>query len=183
MSFFRGLSVLGRAAQTCDENPRSRCNSKFCIISSKDLPAGVLEDLKTQAHSEQPKPRKRSCSIHINFRVMAPLVAVPAGVRATKFTCANLDGLSGILHRWKILLVSRAHRSRFGLKLRNRFKAWLRFAAICIAQYQDRKQRSVDRSSSSSAFARLFISDPRLSRKVHGKQRPPSRTVWRTHEY
>src|ERR1035437_3778383 len=39
-------------------NSLSRCNSKL----------GALEGLKTQAHSEQPKPRKRCCSIHTRFR-------------------------------------------------------------------------------------------------------------------
>jgi hypothetical protein len=58
-------------------NSRSRCNSKFRIISSKDLPVGAPEDLKTQAHSEQPKPRNRSCSIHTSFRFMARSVAAP----------------------------------------------------------------------------------------------------------
>jgi hypothetical protein len=30
-----------------------------------------VEGLKTQAHSEQPQPRKRCCSIHTSFRLMA----------------------------------------------------------------------------------------------------------------
>ena len=65
------LLVLGCSAQTCSANARSRCSSKFRIISSKDSPAGAPEALKTQAHSEHPKPRKRCCSIHTSLRLMA----------------------------------------------------------------------------------------------------------------
>ena len=54
--------------QTCNVNSLSRCNSKFRIDSAKDLPVGAPEELKTQAHSEQPQPRKRSCSIHTSLR-------------------------------------------------------------------------------------------------------------------
>jgi hypothetical protein len=71
------LFALGGSAQTCNVNSLSRCDSKFRIISSKDLPAGGLEGLKTQAHCEQPQPRKRCCSIHTSFRLMAALVAAP----------------------------------------------------------------------------------------------------------
>jgi hypothetical protein len=48
----------GCSAQTWDVNALSRCNSKFRITSSKDLPAGALEGLKNQAHSEQPGGRQ-----------------------------------------------------------------------------------------------------------------------------
>ena len=63
--------ALGCSAQTWDVNALSRCNSKFRITSSKDLPAGALEGLKTQAHSEQPQPRKRLSSIQMSLRVAA----------------------------------------------------------------------------------------------------------------
>jgi hypothetical protein len=49
----------------------SRCSSKFCIISSKELPLGAPEALKTQAHAEQPKPRKRLFSIQMSFLLAA----------------------------------------------------------------------------------------------------------------
>jgi hypothetical protein len=52
-------------------NSLSRCNSKFRIISSKELPVGAPEGLKTQAHAEQPKPRKRLFSIHMSLRLAA----------------------------------------------------------------------------------------------------------------
>src|SRR5229473_6314269 len=41
---------------------------KVPLASSKDLPVGAPEGLKTQAHSEQPQPRKRSCPIHTSSR-------------------------------------------------------------------------------------------------------------------
>jgi hypothetical protein len=71
------LWAPGWSVQTCNVNSLSRCSSKFRIISSKDLPAGAPEGLKTQAHSEQPQPRKRGRSIHTNSRLMAALVAAP----------------------------------------------------------------------------------------------------------
>jgi len=40
-------------------------------------PVSAPEGLKSQAHSEQPQPRKRCCSIHTSFRLMATLVAAP----------------------------------------------------------------------------------------------------------
>ena len=61
--------ALGCSAQTWDVNALSRCNSKFRITSSKDLPAGALEGLKTQAHSEQ--PQQRLSSIQMSLRVAA----------------------------------------------------------------------------------------------------------------
>jgi hypothetical protein len=72
-----GLWAPGWSVQTCNVNSLSRCSSKFRIISSKDLPAGAPEGLKTQVHSEQPQPRKRGRSIHTNSRLMAALVAAP----------------------------------------------------------------------------------------------------------
>lgn len=33
-----------------------------------DAPVGLPEGLNRQPHSEQPKPRKRSCSIHTSLR-------------------------------------------------------------------------------------------------------------------
>ena len=59
----------GCSAQTWDVNALSRCNSKFRITSSKDLPAGALEGLKNQAHSEQ--PQQRLSSIQMSLRVAA----------------------------------------------------------------------------------------------------------------
>src|ERR1700692_3343474 len=64
----------------------SRCDSKAYIISSKDLLVGVPDVLERQPHSEQPNPRKRCCSIHTSFLLMA-----------ANFTGSNLNGLSGIL--------------------------------------------------------------------------------------
>jgi hypothetical protein len=60
----------------------SRCNSKLRIISSKDVPVGAPEGLNRQPHTEQPKPRKRGCSIHTNSRLMAASVAAPQRVPA-----------------------------------------------------------------------------------------------------
>jgi TonB family protein len=68
---FRARSLmlaLGCLAQTWDANSLPRCDSKFRFASSKDLPVGAPEGLKTHAHSEQPQPRKRSCSIHTSLR-------------------------------------------------------------------------------------------------------------------
>ena len=61
---------VSESAQTWDVNSLSRCNSKFRSISSKDVPVGVSVGLNRQPHSEQPKPRKRCCSIHTSFRLM-----------------------------------------------------------------------------------------------------------------
>ena len=55
----------------------SRCNSKTRIMSSKDAPVGGPAGLNRQPHSEQPNPRKRSCSIHTSSRLMATFVAAP----------------------------------------------------------------------------------------------------------
>jgi hypothetical protein len=101
------------------------------IISSKDLPMGAPDGSNRQPHSEQPKPRKRFCSSHTSFRLTAASVAapqrVPAYCQETKrsgspltasfaapycliaaedshSTCASLDGLSGILQTWKIVV-------------------------------------------------------------------------------
>jgi len=74
--------ALGWSAQTCSVNSLSRINSKLRIISSKDAPVGAPEGLNRQPHSEQPKPRKRSCSIHTSFRLMAASVAAPHRVPA-----------------------------------------------------------------------------------------------------
>ena len=62
------LLVLGCLAQTCDANSWSRCDSKICFISAKDSPLSASEGLNTQAHSEQPQPWNRSCSIHTSLR-------------------------------------------------------------------------------------------------------------------
>jgi hypothetical protein len=59
---------LGWSTQTWAVNSLSRCNSKFFLISSKDLPSGAPEGLKTQGHSEHPKPPKRFFSIHMSLR-------------------------------------------------------------------------------------------------------------------
>src|SRR5712692_3051718 len=64
------LLVLG-CSQTWEANSLSRCASKFRIISSKDLPVGGPDGLNTQAHSEQPQPRKRPSSIHMSSRLAA----------------------------------------------------------------------------------------------------------------
>ena len=63
-----------RANMRC--NSLSRCDSKFRIISSKELPVGEPEALNTQAHSEQPKPRKRFPSIHTSLRSIRILGSV-----------------------------------------------------------------------------------------------------------
>jgi hypothetical protein len=62
------LVALGCSAQIWDANAWARCDSKTCFISAKDLPVSTSEGLNTQAHSEQPQPRKRSCSIHTSLR-------------------------------------------------------------------------------------------------------------------
>jgi hypothetical protein len=89
------LIPLGRPTQTWEVNSLSRCNSKLCIISSKDVPVGGLVGLNRQPHSEQPKPRKCSCSIHISLRCIAASVAAP--YEWAKSICANLNRLSEIL--------------------------------------------------------------------------------------
>src|SRR5713226_244641 len=68
------LLVLG-CSQTWEANSLSRCASKIRIISSKDLPVGGPDGLNTQAHSEQPQPRKRPSSIHMSSRLAAILWA------------------------------------------------------------------------------------------------------------
>ena len=65
------------SAQTWDANSLSRSNSKLRIISSKVVPVGFPELLNRQPHAEQPKPRKRSCSIHTSLRLMTASVAAP----------------------------------------------------------------------------------------------------------
>jgi hypothetical protein len=69
--------LRGWSAQTCRANSLSRCSSKLRIISSKDAPAGGPEGVNRQPHSEQPKPRKRECSIHFSSRFMAARFASP----------------------------------------------------------------------------------------------------------
>jgi hypothetical protein len=49
------------------------CRSKFCFISSSDLPIGGPEALNTHAQSEQPQRPKGSSSIQTSFRLMASL--------------------------------------------------------------------------------------------------------------
>jgi hypothetical protein len=61
--------TLGCSGQTWDVNALSRCNSKVRTTSAKDLPAGALEGLKTQVHSEQ--PQQRLSSIQMSLRVAA----------------------------------------------------------------------------------------------------------------
>ena len=58
-------------------NSLSPCNAKFVIISSEELPVGEPEGRNTQAHSEQPKPRKPISSIHTSMR----------GSRSPEFAC------------------------------------------------------------------------------------------------
>jgi hypothetical protein len=41
------------------------------------LPVGAPEGLNTQAHPEQPQPRKCCCSTHTSLRLIATLVAAP----------------------------------------------------------------------------------------------------------
>jgi hypothetical protein len=52
------------------------------IISSKDVLAAALEGWNRHPHAEQPNPRKRSWSIHINSRLMAASLAGPDRVLA-----------------------------------------------------------------------------------------------------
>src|SRR5271169_3131622 len=101
------------------------------IISSKEVPVSELEGLNRHPHSEQPKPRKRGSSTHTSFRLIvgaaasqycpersvllsqcctpdcsgksSPVRAWRKMYRDTDFTCANLGGLSRILHTRKIL--------------------------------------------------------------------------------
>jgi hypothetical protein len=65
----------------------SRCNSKLRIISPKDGPAGGPDGLNCQPHSEHPKPRKRSCSIHTSVRFMAAISLHPTLSDCTTATC------------------------------------------------------------------------------------------------
>jgi hypothetical protein len=46
------------------------------MIASKELPVGEPEGVNTQAHSEQPKPRKRFSSIHTSLRGICLLASV-----------------------------------------------------------------------------------------------------------
>jgi hypothetical protein len=70
-SSFPGFLVTGYFVQTWEANSSSRCDSKFRIISSNELPEGAPEGLKTQVQAEQPKPRKFFFSIHISLRLAA----------------------------------------------------------------------------------------------------------------
>src|ERR1700693_1556220 len=44
------------------------------------MPVGAAEKLNRQLHSEQPKPRKRCCSIHTSFRLMFELCRCAPGL-------------------------------------------------------------------------------------------------------
>jgi hypothetical protein len=59
--------------QRWDLNSLSRRNSKFCFISSSDLPVGAPEGLNNHAQSEQPQPWKRGSSIQTIWRRIAAL--------------------------------------------------------------------------------------------------------------
>jgi len=88
-----------------------------------------------------------------------------------KSTCASLDGLSGILHTWKIVVYGTPD---FGasfevvesLKCRSRFVC---LEAVSIAQRQGRIQRSVDRSSRGldHALRDSYPSSAQRGRRVH----------------
>jgi hypothetical protein len=106
------------------------------IISSKDLPLGVSEDLNCQPHSEQPKPRKRSCSIHISFRIMARHI-----------TDATFGSSVGYPTYRKVTLIMAS--PEFGAHSEAELiESWLLvsgvFKAFRIAQHQDRIQRRFD---------------------------------------
>jgi len=118
-----GLSVLGWSPQTCDVNSLSRCDSKLRIISSKVPPVGVPEGLNRQPHSEQPKPRKRCCSIQTSFRLMA-----------AHLTGADLDSLSGILHSGRISL-GQARLGWFEAESIESFRFRTFVEGVSIAQY------------------------------------------------
>jgi hypothetical protein len=104
----------------------SRCDSKLRIISSKDSPVGVPEGVNRQSHSEQPKPRKRCCSIHTSFRLIA---GHPTG--------AKLHRLSGILHTPKKSLIVGNPISALTCAELIKSAFWFRKSgAVGIAQYQ-----------------------------------------------
>jgi hypothetical protein len=71
----------------------SRCNSKFRIISSKDVPVGAPEDSNRQSHSEQP------CSSHTSVRLMAARCGSRAEFAAFTFSdsCEVLENLPASL--------------------------------------------------------------------------------------
>ena len=66
---FLGLLVWEWLAQTWEVNSFSRCNSKFRINSTKDLPMSASEAVNRQPHSEHPQPWNRRSSIHTSVRL------------------------------------------------------------------------------------------------------------------
>jgi hypothetical protein len=63
----------------------SRCDSKTCFISAKDLPVSTSEGLKTQAHSERPPTPKQSCSIYTSLRRASIIYTRKTKTRLTMF--------------------------------------------------------------------------------------------------
>ena len=68
-SFWRWCS-LGDPRKHEMKTSLSRRASKVRIISSKELPVGMPQGLNTQAHSAQPKPRRRVSSIQTSLRAI-----------------------------------------------------------------------------------------------------------------
>ncbi len=116
---------------------------------------GAPEGLKTQVHSEQPQHRKRCCSTHTSFRLMATLVAAPhryltptrntvrspnlgaaegLANRLAKSTCANLDGLFDILHMHKIFVRAAGLISGPRCEVAESIKCWSRFVRSELAR-------------------------------------------------
>jgi hypothetical protein len=121
--------------------------------------------------------------------------------RGTKFTRANLDGLSGILHTRKILVyapVDLTASFEAADSLNSWFQDWcilkrseLLSIRACIQRSFDRSTRGVLHAlresypvgaawqASFPACARVLAPDPNVfQRMVCGKQRAPSRAVW-----
>jgi hypothetical protein len=101
--------VIGANVQ--DVNSLSRCNSKLRIISSKDVPAGGARGFEPPATFGATKTPKTlllnpyQLPVHGRLLVSAVKPSPSLGAaedaqseRWAKCTCANSDGLSGILH-------------------------------------------------------------------------------------
>src|SRR4029077_5888030 len=86
----------------------SRCNSKLRIISSKDVPVSGPDCLNCHPQLEQPKPRKRCCSTHASFRLIARLCAQTVAEDAQRggqsLQCANLGVCRASYMHWEIFV-------------------------------------------------------------------------------
>jgi hypothetical protein len=107
------------------------------IISSKDVPVSAPGDLNRQPHSEQPKPRKRGCSIHTNFRLMATDVAAPQR-RLTAClapSCRRRTKHSPFIAAYCLIAVETCHQFGRWLKVIKRWSLRAPIWTVCRASY------------------------------------------------